>query len=168
MKYILFDKKILPLLLVLLTEMNSTYSQTRKLYDINANPFEQFEVAKADAKAENKHIMIQIGGNWCTWCFKFHDFYQNDNELDSIIKSNYIVMNVAFDPVKNQDFFASMAYPQRFGFPVIVITDAEGNHLHTQDSWYLEDGVSSYNKDKFKAFLKNWTRQALNPNSYKK
>jgi len=26
-------------------------------------------------------VLIQIGGNWCSWCIRFHDFYKNDAEL---------------------------------------------------------------------------------------
>ena len=112
--------------------------------------------------------MVQIGGNWCSWCFKFHDFYSNDKELDSLLESNYVLINVNYNPKNKHDLFKQLDFPQRFGFPVIVISDAEGKRLHTQNSWYLEDGKGSYDREKFKSFLKNWTAKAVDPESYEK
>ena len=51
--------------------------------------------------------------------------------------------------------------PDRFGFPVIVILDENGNVLHTQDSSFLEEG-KGYNKEKVIRFFKNWTPTAAN------
>jgi hypothetical protein len=143
-------------------------AQSNKLYNENENPFEQFERAKILAREQNKHVLLQIGGNWCKWCIQFHHFYTNEMELDSIIKANYIVANIAYDPKKDQEFFASLGFPQRFGFPVFVVTDSSGIRLHTQNSWYLEDGGTSYDKEKTKAFFRDWSKDALNPDNYKK
>lgn len=147
----------------------TSFSQREKLYDVNIDGLQQFNAAVEKANIENKHVMVQIGGNWCSWCYKFHDFYKNDSMLDSLTEANYIVIRVNYDKsMKNEILFAQLGYPQRFGFPVIVICDAEGNRLHTQNSWYLEDGKGSYDREKFLAFLKNWTVKAVSPESYKK
>ncbi|NPA67574.1 MAG: thioredoxin family protein [Chlorobi bacterium] len=144
------------------------YSQREKLYDTNADGLRQFESAVEQASKEHKHVMLQIGGNWCSWCYKFHDFYKNDAKLDSVINANYVVVRINYDKSnKNERLLANLGYPQRFGFPVIVICDAEGRRLHTQNSWYLEDGKGSYDREKFLAFLKNWTVRAVSPESYK-
>ena len=144
------------------------FSQREKLYDTNADGLQQFKSAVKQAGEEHKNVMIQIGGNWCSWCYKFHDYYTNDAKLDSMIKADYVVIRVNYDKsLKNEKLFAQLDYPQRFGFPVIVICDAEGNRLHTQNSWYLEDGKGSYDREKFLAFLKNWTVKAVSPESYK-
>ena len=62
---------------------------------------------------------------------------------------------------------AKYEYPQRFGFPVFLILDEKGDLLHTQNSWYLEDGKKSYDKDKVGAFFNDWRRKALDPAQYK-
>jgi len=161
-------KQIISLITILFFMYTVSFSQREKLYDIDANPSEQFKEAIKKAKLENKHVMIQIGGNWCSWCYKFNDFYKNDTELDSMIKADYVVIHVNYNPKNKHDLFERLDFPQRFGFPVIVIVDAEGKRLHTQNSWYLEDGKESYDKEKFKSFLKNWTVKAVDPESYKK
>ena len=50
--------------------------------------------------------------------------------------------------------------PQRFGFPVLVVLDADGRVLHIQDSSFLEEG-KSYNAQKLLRFLNNWTPKAV-------
>ena len=79
-----------------------------------------------------------------------------------MLKLNYSKEN------KNLAVLKTLDYPQRFGFPVIVITDAAGNRLHTQNSWYLEDEKESYDREKFVSFLNSWTVKATDPESYKK
>jgi len=141
-------------------------AQKEKLYDIDEDPSEQFKEALDKAKNEDKHVMLQIGGNWCPWCYRFHDFVKHNAELDSIVRANYILVNINFDPKQKNGLFKELEYPQRFGFPVIVITDAYGKRLHTQNSWYLEDNKDSYDLKKFKTFLKNWTPEAVAPESF--
>jgi thioredoxin-related protein len=145
-----------------------SYAQTNKLYDVDANPYEQLEKAKTTAQLTHKHVMMQIGGNWCSWCIRFHEFYKNDKELDSLMNANYVIIEVDYNAKKNQDFFAKFGYPQRFGFPVFVITDADGNRIHTQNSWYLEDGGKSYDREKVKAFLNDWSVKSISPETYSK
>ncbi len=155
------------ILLFLIIFSNQLFSQT-KIYDVNANPTKQFEEALILAKSQNKHVMLQIGGNWCSWCIKFHDFYKNDAELDSMVNADYIIVNINYNPKNDMTLFTKLKFPQRFGFPVLVVTDADGNLLHTQNSWYLEDGGKSYDKKKVKSFFKNWNVRSLSPNSYLK
>ena len=141
---------------------HSAHSQREKLYDTDADGMQQFKNAVETAAKEKKNVMVQIGGNWCKWCYKFHDFYTNNSELDSIIKVNYVVIRINYDKsLKNKELLRQLSYPQRFGFPVAVICDAKGRCLHTQNTWYLEDGKGGYDKEKFKAFLRNWTPGAV-------
>ncbi len=161
-------KQIISLIVILFLMYTVSFSQREKLYDIDAKPTEQFEAALKTAQNQNKHVMVQIGGNWCSWCYKFHDFYTDDAELDSMLTANYVLINVNYNPKNKHDLFERLDFPQRFGFPVIVITDAKGKRQHTQNSWYLEDGKDSYDKEKFKSFLKNWTVSAVDPGSYRK
>ena len=48
----------------------------------------------------------------------------------------------------------------RFGFPVFVVLDEEGNILHIQDSVFLEEG-KGYNEEKVLRFFQNWTPDAV-------
>jgi hypothetical protein len=59
-----------------------------------------------------------------------------------------------------------LGYPQRFGFPVLVVLDENGKQLHTQDSALLEKG-NGYDREKVKSFLRNWAPGAFDEMLYK-
>ena len=67
---------------------------------------------------------------------------------------------------KNEKLFAKYGYPQRFGFPVFIILDENGNRIHIQNSAYLEEG-KGYSKDKIAEFFEGWSPAALDPKNYK-
>jgi len=128
------------------------------------------EIAKVvkQAKAEGKHVFIQIGGNWCIWCARFHDFITDDPKIDSIIRSGYVVYHLNYSKENdNAKLLAKYGYPQRFGFPVFLVLDGEGKLIQTQNSGYLEDGKKSYDRDKVIEFFINWSPSALDPKQYK-
>lgn len=120
------------------------------------------------AEKENKHVLIQAGGNWCKWCIEFNRFCKADKQIDSMIAANYVVYHLNYSKEnKNESILASYGYPQRFGFPVFLILDGKGKLLHTENSSYLEEG-KSYNKEKIMWFLKAWNVAALDPKTYEK
>jgi thiol:disulfide interchange protein len=155
------------ILLVALT-LHAQDMKNFKLY----NPAENVEKALSqkikEAKAAGKHVFVQIGGNWCVWCARFHDFTTKDPSIDSLINANYVVYHMNWSKENENDkLMAQFGYPQRFGFPVFIILDAKGNRLHTQNSAYLEEG-KGYSKNRVVEFFENWSPKALDPASYKK
>ncbi|MGH2554082.1 MAG: thioredoxin family protein [Chitinophagaceae bacterium] len=139
-----------------------------KLYHPEEDAKEEIEKAVKEAKSEGKHVLIEIGGNWCIWCARFNDFVNNDPSLDSLVKNNYVVYHLNYSKEnKNTALLARYEFPQRFGFPVFLVLNGKGDLLHTQSSWYLEDGKKSYDKEKVAAFFTDWTKKALDPTQYK-
>jgi len=139
-----------------------------KLYTPSRDAKLQIDSALKIAKNQNKHVLLQIGGNWCSWCILLHKFYSSDFQLDSAISANYVVVHLNYSPEnKNLEILKLLEFPQRFGFPVLVILDANGIRLHTQNTVYLEEG-RGYSKEKLLDFLKAWSPDALNPKHYLK
>lgn len=159
--------KVFFLFIFVLTS-NSAFSQEKELvYKPDADANKDIENAVLEATKDNKHIFVQIGGNWCPWCIKMHEFYNNNVKVDSIMKADFVTILVNYSrDNRNKDIMTKYHYPQRFGFPVILILDEKGNLLHTQNSLYLEKG-EGYNEKLFIDFLKNWNKNALNPENYK-
>ena len=146
---------------LLLVSLQSFANDSTKLYNPLANVKKDVAAAVVKAKKENKHVLLQIGGNWCIWCYRFHDFVTKDTALKNLVEKDYIVYHLNYSKEnKNLDYLKTLGYPQRFGFPVFVILDAEGRRLHTQDSSLLEK-EKSYDTEKVKAFLENWAPDAL-------
>lgn len=137
------------------------------VYDPAANATEGIRKAVARAKKENKHVLVQIGGNWCIWCARFDQFSKTDRSVDSVLKRSYVVYHLNYSKEnKNLPVLASYGFPQRFGFPVFLVLDKEGKRIHTQNSGYLEDG-KGYSSEKVSDFLISWTPDALKPEKYK-
>lgn len=139
-----------------------------KLYDPTANAAKDVQAAIAQAAKEKKHVLLQMGGNWCGWCIRFNEYVTTDKQLDSLVNANYVVYHLNYSPEnKNTAIFTKYGFPQRFGFPVFVVLDAKGNQIHTQDSALLEEG-NGYDKKKVTGFLRNWGPAALQAEQYKK
>ena len=142
-----------------------------KPYNPTADAKADLKKAVDQAKKENKHVLIQIGGNWCPWCLHFHAMAKGAPQLDSIIKKDYVYLLLNYSKEnKNWDLMEQFQYPNRFGFPVFVILDENGKRLHTQDSGLLEHRdpkVKGYDTTKVFTFLKEWNFKAVDPTTYK-
>lgn len=153
--------KFLVVIVFCLFATSGLFAQT-KPYDEKIDALSQIQQAVAKAKAENKYVLCQVGGNWCPWCLKFAELAQTNTEIKNIIDSNFVYIHVNYSTNnKNAEAMRFLRNPARFGFPVFVILDAEGNYLHTQNSSYLEAG-KGYDEKKVLRFLSDWTFQSVN------
>lgn len=153
--------------LILFISLKAFAGDTTKLYNPKADVNKDVAAAIAKAKKEGKHVLIQVGGNWCIWCYRFHDFVAKDTALSRILDANYVVYHLNWSSEnKNLDYLKKLGYPQRFGFPAFVIVDADGTRLHTQDSGLLEKD-KSYDAEKVKTFFLNWSPAVFNEKLYK-
>lgn len=136
------------------------------LYHPLANAGKDIAAAVAKAKLEKKHVLIQAGGNWCSWCLEFNRFTTSDAQMDSAIKADYVVYHLNYSAQnKNYEIFRQYGFAARFGFPVFLILDGNGKLIHTQNSAYLEEG-KSYNKKKILEFFIDWRPAALDEKNY--
>jgi len=146
----------------------SIHSQNSKvnLYNPARDAKLQLDSALKIASKEKKHVFIQVGGNWCSWCILLNKFYTQDFQLDSALKANYVLVHLNYSKEnKNLKTLEKLDYPQRFGFPVLVILDDKGKRIHTQNSVYLEEG-KGYNKEKVLDFFNSWSPAAIDPKKY--
>jgi thioredoxin-related protein len=160
-------KKIIVLVFLVILVINS-YSQAEKpkIYNPTADAKTEIQAAIAKAATENKHVLIQIGGNWCPWCIKLHKFFSTEQKIDSVLKADYVFILVNYSKEqRNPEVMKDLEYPQRFGFPVLVVLDSSGKRLHTQDSGLLEMG-EGYDPKKVLGFLKGWGPGAFDPLKY--
>jgi thioredoxin-related protein len=145
-----------------------SFAQKVEIYDTKADATADIAKAVEKASQSGKHVFLQIGGNWCPWCVKFHNFVKADEEINTYVKTNFEVVKVNYDQHNKQvELMEKLAFPQRFGFPVFVILDGKGNRIHTQNSAFLEKD-KSYDRDRVLRFFKNWSAAAISPSTYKK
>jgi len=152
------------LFVALLFSATTIYAQeTVKLYDPTLDGMKQLTAAISQAKSGGKHVLVQFGGNWCSWCRKFDAFCKADSVLSKIVADNYVAVKLNYSPEnKNEASNIFLGNPIRFGFPVFIIIDGNGKILHIQDSSLLEESPG-YNKGKVKGFFENWTASAIIP-----
>lgn len=161
-------KKIL-LIAVISFVTTISFAQEQKLYDPTADAEKDIAAAVKKAKAENKFVLLQGGGNWCSWCIEFARFAKADPQLDSAMKAGFIWYHLNYSKEnRNEKTFEKYGYPQRFGYPVFIILNGNGERIHTQNSAYLEDGKKSYDQKKVLDFLEMWSPSALDPKNYNK
>lgn len=154
-------------ILALFVSLQSFAGDTTHLYNPYANVEKDVAAALVKAKAEKKHVLLQIGGNWCVWCYKFNAFVHLDTTLKKLVNDNFVVYHLNYSKEnKNLAYLKKLGNPQRFGFPVLVVLDANGRQLHTQDSGLLEKG-NGYSTEKVAAFLQNWSPAAIDEKNYK-
>jgi len=165
------------LLIAILTISMASFAQEQSsepkkeavtIYNPNANARADIDAAVLRAKKSQKHVFIQVGGNWCSWCIAFHHMVDNTPELKTYLNDHYEIVLVNYSKEnENQAVMASLGYPGRFGYPVFVILDGKGKLLHTENSAYLEEG-KGHSPKKVLDFLKNWTYAAVDPATYAK
>ena len=138
------------------------------LYHPEADALAEIDGVIQKAAAENKHVLLQVGGNWCVWCYRLHDFIEKDQEIKDFIEANFVAYRVNYSRENmNLPVLEKYGYPQRFGFPVLIVLNAKGERLHTQDTGLLESG-DRYDQRKVLQFFQQWSPAALDPSNYVK
>jgi hypothetical protein len=72
------------------------------------------------------------------------------------LKNDFAVVLVDVNKEHNKVVDTKYGHPTRFGLPVIVVLDADGKMLTTQDTGKLEEG-DHHSPEKVMAFLKEWS-----------
>ena len=143
---------------------NDPQKETRgleKVYNERLNPMHQIDKALEEARSTNRLVICQVGGNWCPWCLKFANFIATNDDIAQFVKDHFVYIHVNTSKEhKNPEMLQRLKNPGRFGYPVLVVLNKEGEVIHIQNSAYLEEG-KSYNHDKVLAFFKNWTIEAI-------
>ena len=65
-------------------------AQEKKLYDPLADAEKDISAAIKKARQENKFVLIQGGGNWCSWCIEFAAMAKADPHIDSVINASFV------------------------------------------------------------------------------
>jgi thioredoxin-related protein len=109
------------------------------------------------AKAEDKNIIIQAGGNWCIWCLRFNQFVQDNPELKDIADGKLLYYHLNWSPEnKNEPLFEKYGNPgEKYGYPVFIVLNKMGDVLQIQESSVFEEG-KGYSKEKVRDFLIKW------------
>jgi hypothetical protein len=121
-------------------------------YDPKRDPAKDLEMAKTQAKKENKRILLDVGGDWCYWCKALDKFYAEHTDLRDMRDQNFVLMKVNMSSL-NENYAFLSKYPNIPGYPWIFVLDADGNLVKSEDTNGLEDGAKGYSAKAIKEFL---------------
>jgi len=106
------------------------------------------------ARASNRNVIVDVGGEWCSWCHIMDRFFAADPELDRLRDRNFVWLKVNFSKQNPNEAFLRR-WPKIEGYPHLFVLDATGRLLHSQDTSGLESG-RSYDPAAVYAFLAKW------------
>jgi thioredoxin-related protein len=159
-----FMKNSLLLFVLLVGMFTTSYSQAEKItsalplyskiYDEKRDPFADAKAAIALAQSSNRNVLIEIGGNWCTWCHKIDAFLEKNPEIYQSLHSKFVLLKISVsDTNENEAFMRSL--PPVLGYPHMYVSTNTGQMLLSKDTAELLDGLQ-YSKIYWTEFLDKW------------
>ena len=112
------------------------------------------DAAVAEAGRSKRHVLVEVGGEWCGWCHRLEDYLKEKKKLNALLERNFVVVKVNYSP-ENENEEVLSRYPEVAGYPHFFVLDGKGKLLHSQDTAKLEKG-KSYHARRFKRFLTRW------------
>ena len=123
-------------------------------YDDQRDPFKDAVAAIQLAKQTNRNVIIEIGGNWCTWCHKMDNFLEKNPEIYQQLHSKYVLLKInVSDTNENEEFMKSL--PPVLGYPHMYVSTSAGKMLLSKDTAELLD-ENQYSKEYWLAFINKW------------
>jgi thiol:disulfide interchange protein len=136
---------------------SGTTASTAVKFDPARDPARDLEAAIAEATRTKRRIILDVGGEWCSWCHILDGFIDDHEDVKVAVARDYVWLKINFSPEnENAAFLAS--YPKIPGYPHLFVLETDGTLLHSQDTVLLEEG-KSYNLDKVREFLVRWARR---------
>lgn len=124
------------------------------IYDVDADGEQLIATAVKRARLEDKHVLIEWGGNWCGWCHKLHDVFKSDELVSPIVAEQYVLVLV--DCTANRELMEQYGGKDtRYAFPHLTILDAGGDVLTNQETGSLEVGPK-HDPQAVATFLEKW------------
>ena len=107
--------------------------------------------AVAQAKRDGKRVLVDVGGEWCSWCHVLDRFIASNADVRDAIDAHYVWLKINFSK-QNENAALLSRWPKVAGYPHLFVLDDRGALVLSQDTGLLEAG-KSYDKARFLAFL---------------
>ncbi len=112
------------------------------------------KVAVAEATRTSKRVLLDVGGEWCSWCHTLDRYFADHPELRAYRDAHFIWLKINMSP-ENENRALLSRYPHINGYPHLFVLDQDGKLLQSQDTSPLESGPS-YDLARMTAFLDKW------------
>jgi thiol:disulfide interchange protein len=114
-------------------------SYVRDAFSFFADPADDLEIAKARAAKEGKHILLDVGGDWCPWCEMFDTFIQTDLPSKEAFACSFVIVKVNVSQ-ENRNVYFLRDYPNISGYPHLFVLNQDGDLRESVNTGTLEEG----------------------------
>jgi thiol:disulfide interchange protein len=123
--------------------------------DLTADPKADIAAALKQARAENKRVILDFGGDWCGDC-QVLDIYFHQPPNADLLDKNFIVVHINIGHMdKNVDVAEKYGVPLSKGVPALAVIDAAGKVLYSQRTGEFED-MRHMEPGSVTSFLNRW------------
>lgn len=137
----------------------SPYTPVTK-YDPKRDAARDIDDAVAEAKRSNRRILLEVGGEWCSWCHILDEFFDKHADLTALRDKHFVTVKINFsDENENKEVLAR--YGPIRGYPYIFVLDSDGKLVHSQDTGVFEEG-RDYVLERLTTFLTYWATATKN------
>ncbi len=85
----------------------------------------------ADAKANDKQVLVHLGAPWCGWCSKLEDFFASNPTL---FEEDYILLKIDVEKMqKGEEVAKQLRGDREGGIPWMTILNADGEEMVSSD-----------------------------------
>ena len=121
-------------------------------FDPKRDAAADLQEALAQAGAQGKRVLVDVGGEWCTWCHVLDRFIAGRPEVQRAVNAHYVWLKVNWSP-QNRNEPVLGRWPKAKGYPHLYVLDASGQLLASQATSEFEAG-QDYDEQKMLAFLR--------------
>ena len=125
-------------------------------YDPARNADQDIQDAIAEAKRTNRRILLEVGGQWCSWCHRLDEFFAAHPELTALRDKNYVTVKINYSE-ENPNKEVLSRYDPISAYPYIFVLDSDGKLVRSQDTGVFEEG-KTYVAERLNVFLTYWAR----------
>jgi thioredoxin-related protein len=126
------------------------------IYDPKRDAAADIQDAIKEAQRTKKRILLEVGGQWCSWCHTLDKFFETHSELTEFRDKNFVTVKINFSE-ENENKEVLARYGSIPSYPYIFVLESDGKLLLAKDTSDLESG-KSYDLERLNAFLKNWVK----------
>jgi len=125
-----------------------------RVYDPARDPIKDGQAAIQLASEQNRKVLIEVGGNWCTWCHKLDKFIHSNPQLKKDFFNTFVLLKVNVSEENDNKAFLKV-FPPVYGYPHMFVTDQKGKIIESKDTAdFLEN--KRYSVKNIYQFINKW------------
>jgi len=140
-------------------EQYKPHSARRKIFFATLHKSCRCLATCAEAHITGKRIIVDVGGDWCSYCCQMDEFFQQYSDLAQLRDDNFVTVAVFYSSENKNENFLSR-YPKVEGIPHFFVLEKDGSLLHSQHVLDLRSS-GAYDPGKMKDFLIKWAPRAV-------